>query len=127
MIDALFNQPNYVAAKQMMDVTALRMEAVAANMANLETPNYQRVDLPQSFEQKLQRVLQSGNADAIAELKPSLVKDVNAVALRPDGNTVDMESEMVHMHRASTEHAVEARLITGTLLKMKLAITGRPS
>ena len=50
MIDALFNQPTYVAAKKMLDVTVLRQEAIASNLSNLETPNYKRLDVAPSFE-----------------------------------------------------------------------------
>jgi flagellar basal-body rod protein FlgB len=127
MIDALFNQPNYVAAKRVLDVTAMRMEAVSSNLANIETPGYRRVELPASFEAQLRQAIGEGQAQQVAQLRPYLVADPNAVALRPDGNTVDLETEMVNMYRASMEHAVETHLITGALMKMRLAITGRPS
>ena len=42
MIDALFNDPTYLAGKKMLDAIALRQEAIAANIANLETPGYIR-------------------------------------------------------------------------------------
>jgi flagellar basal-body rod protein FlgB len=45
MIEALFNQPNYVGAKKLMEATMLRHEAIASNIANLEQPKYKRVDL----------------------------------------------------------------------------------
>jgi flagellar basal-body rod protein FlgB len=46
MISALFSQPNYVGAKKMLDATVLRHEAIASNLANIETPNYKRMDVP---------------------------------------------------------------------------------
>ena len=64
MIDALFNQPTYVAAKKMLDVTVLRQEAIASNLANLETPNYKRLDVAPSFEAQLSQAVASGDADA---------------------------------------------------------------
>jgi flagellar basal-body rod protein FlgB len=45
MIEALFNQPNYLAAKKTLDAVVLRQQAIANNIANLETPGYKRVDL----------------------------------------------------------------------------------
>jgi len=45
MINALFNQPSYIATKVSLDVTALRHEAIASNMANIETPGYKRIDV----------------------------------------------------------------------------------
>jgi flagellar basal-body rod protein FlgB len=126
MIDALFNQPNYIAAKKLLDATALRMEATAANIANLETPNYRRVDVAASFETQLKEAIGTGDAREIAALQPALEVDRNAVARRRDGNTVDLETEMLQLHRTSLEHAVETQFITGNLLKLRMAITGRP-
>ena len=37
MIDALFNQPNFLAAKRLLDATALRHEAITSNLGHLET------------------------------------------------------------------------------------------
>jgi hypothetical protein len=45
MIDALFTDSDYVAAKKMLDVTVLRHQAIASNLANVETPNYKRLDV----------------------------------------------------------------------------------
>jgi len=45
MIDALFADSYYTAAKKMLDVTALRHEAIASNLANVETPGYKRLDV----------------------------------------------------------------------------------
>jgi flagellar basal-body rod protein FlgB len=42
MIEALFNQTGYLAAKKTLDAVALRQEAIANNIANLETPGYKR-------------------------------------------------------------------------------------
>ena len=59
MIEALFNQPNLLAAKRLLDVTAARHEAIASNLANIETPNYRRVDVAPSFERELQSAVAS--------------------------------------------------------------------
>jgi flagellar basal-body rod protein FlgB len=125
MIDALFNQPNYVAAKRMLDATALRFEAVASNLANVETPGYRRIHVPTSFANELQQAIASGNPQEIAALRPRLEEDRDAVARRPDGNTVDLEGEMLQLYRTSVEHAAQTQFVTGNLLKLRYAITGR--
>ena len=79
MIDALFNQPDYVAAKKMLDATVLRQEAIASNLSNLETPNYKRLDVAPSFEAQLSWAVSSGDATQIAGLQPSLAVDGSAV------------------------------------------------
>ena len=50
MIEALFESTNYQASKKLMDMTVLRQEAIAANLANAQTPGYKRVDVDGDFE-----------------------------------------------------------------------------
>ena len=57
-------------------------------------------------------------------MKPSLGVDLNAVASNRDGNTVQLENELVQLNQNSMEHALETQLITGSLLRLRLAITG---
>lgn len=125
MIEALFNQPNYLAAKKTLDGVALRHEAIANNIANLETPGYKRVDLAPSFQAELQRACASRNADQIAALGPTLATDPTAVPNSRDGNTVSLEHEMMQLSQNTLAHTLETQLLTGMLLRLKLAITGK--
>jgi len=127
MIDALFNQTNYQATKKLLDATALRHEAIASNLANLETPGYRRVDVAPSFSAELQQALKSGSADQIASLRPALALDSDAIASNRDGNTVQLETEMMHLNQNTLAHTMEAQLLTAMLMRMRLAITGRPA
>jgi flagellar basal-body rod protein FlgB len=125
MIDALFNQPAYVAAKKMLDATVLRQEAIASNLSNLETPNYKRLDVAPSFEAQLSQAVRSGDAAQISALQPRLAADLSAVSGRGDGNTVTLETEMLKLNQNTFEDALETQLISGLLAKMRLAITGK--
>jgi flagellar basal-body rod protein FlgB len=126
MIEALFNQPNYVGAKKMMEATVLRHEAIASNIANLEQPHYKRVDLAPGFHQELSRALGDRDVSRMTGLQPRLAVDAAAVAGNRDGNSVRLEHEMTQLSQNAVQHAVEHHLITGNLLKLRLAITGRP-
>jgi flagellar basal-body rod protein FlgB len=126
MIDALFNQTNYIAAKKLMDETVLRHEAIASNLANLETPNYKRIDVAPSFTAELKQALASGDPAQIAGLQPKLEIDSATVAGSRDGNTVQLESELAHMQQNTLAHALETQLISYSLVRMRLAITGKP-
>ena len=125
MIEGLFNQTSYVAAKKMLDVTALRHEAIASNLANLETPHYKRVDLAPSFAAELRQALDSPDPERLADLQPQLAVDPAAVATRKDGNTVQLETELLKLNQTFLEHQLETQLVSGTMLKLRLAITGR--
>ena len=125
MIEALFNQPNYLAAKQSLDAVVLREGAIANNISNLETPGYKRIDLAPSFETELSRACSSGDSKQIAALKPTLAVDTTAVPSSLDGNTVHLESEMLQLNQASVTHALETQLVSGMLSRLDTAITGK--
>ena len=127
MIDALFSQSNYVATKKMLDATALRHEAIASNLENIETPGYQRLDVASSFGTELQRAMSTQNAAAIQQLKPSLTVDAKAVAANRDGNSVQLETELMELSQNTLAHTLETQLVTSQLLRLRLAITGRAS
>lgn len=125
MIDALFNQPSYVTAKSMLDVSELRQQAIAANIANVETPGYKRLEVARSFESEFRRAVGEANLDALQSLHPSLEVDRTAVASTRDGNTVKLEDELLDLNTNFVEHALHTRLVNGSLLKLRLAITGK--
>ena len=125
MISALFGDSNYLAAKRMLDVTVLRHEAIASNLANVETPNYKRLDVSPSFENQLQQAVASRDPAQIEAVQPFLAVDGQANAGRSDGNTVQLESELLKLNQNMVEHSLETQLVSGALMKMRLAITGK--
>jgi flagellar basal-body rod protein FlgB len=127
MIEGLFNQPNYVAAKKLLDVSELRHQAISSNLANVETPHYKRLDVGPSFATQLSQAVQGRDPGQISEIKPELTVDASAVSSRKDGNTVQLESELMRLNQNYLEHQLETQLITGAMLRLRLAITGRPS
>jgi flagellar basal-body rod protein FlgB len=127
MIDALFGDSNYVASKKMLDVNVLRHEAIASNIANVETPNYKRLDVSPSFESQLSEAVASRDAAQITGLQPELAVDSQAISGRSDGNTVQLETEMLKLNQNMVEHSLETQLVSAALMKMRLAITGKSS
>jgi flagellar basal-body rod protein FlgB len=125
MIDALFSDSYYVAAKKMLDVSALRHEAIASNLANIETPNYKRLDVPKSFENQLSQAVASKDNAQINSVQPALSVDTSAVTGRSDGNTVQLEDEMLKLNQNMVEHSLETQLVSSELMKMRLAIIGK--
>ncbi|HEX7653594.1 MAG TPA: flagellar basal body rod protein FlgB [Verrucomicrobiae bacterium] len=124
MIEALFNQPNYLAAKKTLDAVALRQEAINHNINNLETPGYKRVDLAPAFEKELAKATSENNSEGIASLNPTLAVDASAIPNSKDGNTVHLEDELMKMNQNAMTHSLETQMVTGALAKIRLAITG---
>jgi flagellar basal-body rod protein FlgB len=114
-----------VAAKKMLDVTVLRHQAIASNLANLETPNYKRLDVSPTFEAQLRQAVAGQNAEQIASLQPQLAVDATAVSGRADGNTVQLETEMLKLNQNTVENTLETQLVSNSLARMRLAITGK--
>ncbi len=125
MIDALFNQPGYLGAKRMLDAAVLRHDAIAANIANAETPRYRRVDIAPAFRTELQSAIASQDTARLRSMSPQIVADTRALPINRDGNTVDLEHEVAQLSQNALEYSVETRLVTAALMKLRMAITGK--
>ncbi len=128
MIDPIFQTDNYQLARKLLDVSVLRQEAIATNVANAETAGFRRLDIAPDFAVQLKSRLAAGDFAATADtLQPQLAEDQTARSVRPDGNTVEIERELLAMNRNSVEFDYLSEVVSGNLKQLKLAITGRTS
>ncbi len=127
MIDPIFQSDNYQLARKLFDASVLRQEAIASNIANAETPGYRRLDVAADFAEQLKARSQTGELarSGTDSLRPTLVQDPRARSVRPDGNSVDIEQELLAMNRNSVEHEFLADVVTANIKQLKMAITGR--
>ncbi len=125
MIDALFNQPGYLGAKRMLDASVARHDAIASNIANAEMPHYRRVDLAPSFRTELQNAIAGKDVARLNSLRPQVIPDARALATNLDGNTVDLEHELIEMSQNTLENTIQTRFVSGALAKIRLAITDK--
>lgn len=127
MILPVFQSDNYQLARKLLDAAALRQEAIAANIANAETPGYRRLDIAPDFAEQLRArsragELARGGAEAV---KPTLIQDPHARTVRPDGNSVELEKELLAMNKNAVEYEFLADIVSGNIKQLKMAITGR--
>jgi flagellar basal-body rod protein FlgB len=126
MIDPLFQTTNYQLARKLLDVAALRQDAIATNVANAETPGFRRLDIAPDFATQLRSRMESGDfAQSANTLVPHLAEDQAARSIRPDGNTVEIEHELLAMNRNAVEHQFLSDIVSSNLKQLKMAITGR--
>ncbi len=104
---------------RLLDVTSLRHEVVAQNVANVNTPGYRRQDV--AFEEILVQALRSGD---LSRTRPTVIVDAQANA-RNDGNTVDIDREMGILTSNSLLYRVYAQILSVQLSQMRSAIAGR--
>ena len=57
MLEAIYARESYVALKKTLDAAVLKHQAIASNLANLETPNYKRIDISPDFAARLQKAV----------------------------------------------------------------------
>lgn len=123
MIDRLFASPTYDASKHLLDAAALRQEALASNLANAETPGYKRIDLERSFATEFAAKLKAG--DVASAPTPKVVEDSTANSQRTDGNTVEVDKELLAMGKNGAEFETLTEFVSGSLKQIRMAITGR--
>lgn len=126
MIDPIFQTDNYQLARKLLDAAVLRHEAIATNVANAETPGFRRLDVSPDFATQLKARLVAGDfAQTADSVRPQLAEDHTARTVRPDGNSVELERELLLMNKNSVEHDFLTEIVSNNIKQLKMAITGR--
>lgn len=127
MLQPIFQSDNYQVAKKLLDAAVLRQEAISSNISNAETPGFRRIDVSPDFLTQLQSSLAQDqvHSASFSKLSPKLVVDPNARATRPDGNTVEIESELLRMNENTVQHDFLVDLVSRNIRQLKMAITGK--
>jgi len=124
MLRGLFGDRETVLLGKMLDITAERHRVLANNIANADTPGFKRSDI--RFRDQLASALQSGHRDALAQLKPEVFQPDMRLALRNDGNNVDIDVEMGEMAKNYFLYNINAQLLSKKYGLLRAAISGRP-
>jgi flagellar basal-body rod protein FlgB len=111
-----------------MDDAALRQQAISSNIANVNTPGYQRMDVSSSFQQAYSDALNKlGDGQTMDELPKGNIETAEVQGpARPDGNTVQLENEMLAMANNSARYEFAGQLLSTNYHNLKVAITGQP-
>ena len=91
-----------LALERAMEGAGLRQQALAANIANANTPGYQRQDV--DFHSALQGAMATGDpAEALASTKLQITQDAGAV-VRADGSGIDIDAESAKLAANGLEY-----------------------
>ncbi|MFB3816376.1 MAG: flagellar basal body rod protein FlgB [Candidatus Methylomirabilales bacterium] len=101
---------------EMVRVTAQRHRVLAANLANVETPDYR------AQEASFAVALDEARGGARVEL--SVGPDADAVPRR-DGNSVDLDRQMVKLAQNTGWHLGVLQILANRLGLMRTVITSR--
>ncbi len=135
----LINQsPATMTLKKTLDAQAARQRAHASNIANAETPGYQRVAV--EFEDQLKEVLDQNNSASMRRDDPrhmntngtGSLEDLSYQTVREplpeDGsglNGVDIEREMTEMAETQIRYLASLELLKRRYTGLKSAIKGQ--
>lgn len=128
MIPAVAQSGNYLLARKLLDASVTRQEAIATNIANAETPGFRRIDVSPDFAATLRAQFANGakpTSGELAMLQPRLMEDPTARVIRPDGNSVELESELLAMNRNAVEYEFLTEMVSRHIKQLRVAITGR--
>ncbi|HWL07358.1 MAG TPA: flagellar basal body protein [Planctomicrobium sp.] len=103
---------------KLMDVSELRQRVISQNLANVNTPGYQRLDVV--FEEELARQIRSGET-ATPGLQPKVLVE-EGLPPRADGNTVDVDREIGQLNKNAMLFQTYSQLLSSQFDLMRRAI-----
>jgi len=104
--------------ERFLELTSDREQTVAANMANVDTPGYKTQDL--NFSQAM---MNASYENGEFEFSP-IVKKVNGLLERPDGNNVDLDRESLLLAKTQLQYQLGSQLVKGQFHELLSAING---
>jgi flagellar basal-body rod protein FlgB len=127
MSDGIFSTPALQSLRLAMDEAALRHQAISSNFANVSTPGYKRMDVSSTFETAFSSALDNLSQGGTVESLPDATIETSATQgpARPDGNTVQIEQEMVAMANNSARYEFAGQMLAQHFHGLKFAITGQ--
>ncbi|MGQ9552808.1 MAG: flagellar basal body rod protein FlgB [Anaerolineae bacterium] len=130
----LINDRAIQALRYALNGLSMRQQAIADNIANLNTPGYKAVQV--SFESELQRQLQTGGPGRLVcsnpkHLEPeassagvTVTRDTSR-SMRLDGNNVDIDLEMARLAETVINYNTVSELVSMKLAILKNVISSR--
>ena len=100
----------------------MRQQAMANNVANLQTPGYRRIDV--QFEKMLAKAIESGDEVDMEEIEPVLYQPKNT-AVKLNGNDVNLENEIGEMVKNSLRYKAFVRLMSKKFSQIDAAVNNR--
>jgi flagellar basal-body rod protein FlgB len=127
MPDGLFLSPGLQSLRLTMDEAALHQQAISSNIANVNTPGYQRMDVSATFQSAYTDALKNLSEGETADDMPDATIETAAEQgpARPDGNTVQLEQEMLGLAQNSARYEFAGQMLSSNFHGIKYAITGQ--
>jgi flagellar basal-body rod protein FlgB len=106
----------------LLDAASLRHQVIAQNVANVNTPGYERFDV--AFEENLSREFLMNGKTSGKQPEAQVIKGASGT-VREDGNNVDIDSEMGRLSKNTMLYNVYTQILATKMSAMRSAISGR--
>lgn len=125
---------NFPLLEKSLSLRARRQELIVSNIANADTPNYKSFDIV--IDEEMQKTGDSTSGAPLAATHPNHLgtartgfdqvtihtKKSDGLSLRGDGNTVDMDTEMVNLSENSLLYRASSQIIKKMFGALRLAM-----
>jgi flagellar basal-body rod protein FlgB len=98
--------------------SSLRQQAIAQNIANVNTPGYRRQDV--DFQSALQAAWDQGSS-SVERVTPSVETDTSSV-MRADGSSVDIDTEAAEQAKNGLTYEAVSQVMKTRISIIKSAI-----
>lgn len=120
------NVPMLSMLENYLKLTTTREQAIAANMANVDTPGYHTRDI--DFQGEMRKAMngvlrQSEDGASTAQINP-VVYEVQGLMERPDGNNVNLDREGLLMAETQLKYQLGVQLVERHFHRTLSAING---
>lgn len=109
--------------RRQMTIAVAKQVASAGNLANVDTPGYKAKEV--NFSETLKNKLAPGNATYPGGAAPNggvVLQDVEGLPARRDGNTVQLDRELLNMGRASGDFSAAQTALAAKFRLVRYAI-----
>lgn len=127
---------NFPLLEKSLSLRARRQELIVSNIANADTPQYKSFDMV--IEDELQKTNGNFRQVPLEKTDPNHLyrrgagvdqvtihkNESNDLSLRGDGNTVDMETEMVNLSENALMYKASAHIVSKMFTALRTAING---
>jgi flagellar basal-body rod protein FlgB len=137
LLERILNSGTQMLLQRSMDVSSLRNEVIANNMANVDTPGFKRNEV--IFEDKIKSAMAGSNNDCKLNITNSRhiqiqadssqvdpeIRTMNDLTYRNDGNNVDIDVETAKMTKNKLYYDALGQSMSNELKMLRIAFTGR--
>lgn len=107
---------------RVLDAAALRHQVIAQNVANVNTPGFQRQDV--AFADVFTEALEKSDPREAGRVQPRIIR-AEGGTVRQDGNNVDIDVEMGRLQQNALSFQVFLQIMSTRINQMRSAISGR--